>query len=98
MYWAYQRLQKRPEKRKILMVISDGAPVDDSTLSANDAGFLEQDLHRVIHGIERRNDVQLTAVGIGHDVGKYYKKAITIRDVNDLPPVMMNELASVFDQ
>jgi cobaltochelatase CobT len=98
LYWAYQRLQKRPEKRKILMVISDGAPVDDSTLSANEAGFLEQDLHRVIAGIDYRNDIELTAVGIGHDVGKYYKNAITIRDVNDLPPVMMNELAQLFDK
>ena len=98
LYWAYQRLQKRPEKRKILMVISDGAPVDDSTLSANEAGYLERDLHCVIAGIEMRKDVELTAVGIGHDVGKYYKNAITIRDVNDLPPVMMNELAQLFDR
>ena len=80
------------------MVVSDGAPVDDSTLSANEAGYLERDLHHVIHGIERSADVELTAIGIGHDVGKYYKNAITIRDASDLPPVMMNELARVFQK
>lgn len=96
--WAYRRLQKRPEKRKIIMMISDGAPVDDSTLSANYSTYLENDLHRVIAAIEKRKDVELTAVGIGHDVGKYYKQAITIRDAADLPPVMMNELAQLFDK
>lgn len=96
--WAYSRLQRRPEKRKIIMMISDGAPVDDSTLSANAANYLEHDLHRVIEVIEKRNDVELTAIGIGHDVGKYYKQAITIRDAGDLPPVMMNELAQLFDK
>jgi cobaltochelatase CobT len=95
--WAYKRLQSRREDRKILMVISDGAPVDDSTLSANRSGYLESELHRVIAGIEGRGDVELTAIGIGHDVGKYYKRAVTIRDAADLPTVMMNELAMVFD-
>lgn len=96
--WAYQRLQHRRENRKILMVVSDGAPVDDSTLSANEAGYLERDLHHVIQGIERGKDVELTAIGIGHDVGKYYKNAVTIRDASDLPPVMMNELAKLFQK
>lgn len=96
--WAYKRLQSRREDRKILMVISDGAPVDDSTLSANRSGYLESDLHNVIHAIDQRGDVELTAIGIGHDVGKYYKRAVTIRNVADLPPVMMNELANLFDR
>ena len=94
--WAYRRLKARKEDRKILMVISDGAPVDDSTLSANKSGYLERDLHNVIHAITERKDVELTAIGIGHDVGKYYKRAVTIRDVGDLPTVMMNELADLF--
>jgi cobaltochelatase CobT len=96
--WAYKRLSYRPEDRKILMVISDGAPVDDSTLSANQSGYLESDLHRVIDAIDKKGDVELTAIGIGHDVGKYYKRAVTIRDASDLPPVMMNELAALFEQ
>jgi len=96
LHWAYRRLQNRPEERKILMVISDGAPVDDSTLSANKSGYLETDLHRIIKIIEDRGDVELTAIGIGHDVGRYYKRAITIRNAADLPPVMMNELADLF--
>ena len=94
--WAYKRLSHRREDRKILMVISDGAPVDDSTLSANQSGYLESDLHRVIDAIDKKGDVELTAIGIGHDVGKYYKRAVTIRDASDLPPVMMNELANLF--
>lgn len=94
--WAYRRTMRRPEQRKIMMVISDGAPVDDSTLSANGSGYLEQDLHRVIDAVEKSKNVELMAIGIGHDVGKYYKNAITIRDANDLPPVMMNELAKMF--
>lgn len=96
--WSCDRLKCRPEKRKILMVISDGAPVDDSTLSANRSGYLEHDLHQVIKAISKRGDVELTAIGIGHDVGRYYDRAITIRDVTDLPVVMMNELASLFDR
>lgn len=96
--WAYRRLMKRHEERKILMVISDGAPVDDSTLSANRSGYLEQDLHNVIDAIDDAGSVELAAIGIGHDVGKYYKNAITIRDASDLPPVLMNELALLFDE
>lgn len=96
--WASKRLQKRPEDRKILMVISDGAPVDDSTLSANKGGYLESNLHKVIDHIEKQKNIELTAIGIGHDVGKYYKQAVTIKDVQHLPEVMMNELAGLFLQ
>lgn len=96
--WAFKRLKSRKEDRKIIMVISDGAPVDDSTLSANEAGYLERDLHHVIQGIEKQSDVELTAIGIGHDVSKYYKNAVTIRDVTELPTVMMNELATLFQK
>jgi cobaltochelatase CobT len=96
--WAYQRLRNRPEQRKIMMVVSDGAPVDDSTLSANSSSFLEQDLRQVISIINHRKDVELTAIGIGHDVGKYYENAVTIRDVNDLPPIMTNEMARLFQK
>lgn len=96
--WAYKRLKHHSANRKILMVISDGAPVDDSTLSANRSGYLEHDLRNVIRAIDTRGDVELTAIGIGHDVSRYYKRAITIRNVADLPPVMMNELADLFDR
>lgn len=95
--WAYKRLKNRSEDRKILMVISDGAPVDDSTLSANKSGYLESDLHNIIHVIQKQKNVELSAIGIGHDVSKYYNNAITIRDAKDLPIVMMNELALLFD-
>ncbi len=96
--WAAQRLMRRREERKILMVVSDGAPVDDSTLSANSSGYLERDLTRVINYITGLNQIELTAIGIGHDVGKYYDRAVTIRDVATLPAVMMNELAELFDE
>ncbi|NBX67152.1 MAG: cobaltochelatase subunit CobT [Proteobacteria bacterium] len=95
--WAHARLASRPEKRKILMVISDGAPVDDSTLSANNSGYLENDLTRAISWIEKRDFVELCAIGIGHDVTRYYKRAVTIRDVDDLGPTMTAELADLFD-
>jgi len=95
--WAHARLAVRPERRKILMVISDGAPVDDSTLSANNSTYLEQDLHRVIAWIEKRNFVELSAIGIGHDVTRYYKRAVTIRDVEDLGHTMTEQLADLFD-
>jgi len=95
--WAHARLARRPEKRKILMVISDGAPVDDSTLSANNSGYLEQDLLRTIDWVDKRGFVELCAIGIGHDVTRYYKRAVTIRDVEELGPTMMAELADLFD-
>lgn len=92
--WSYKRLITRPEPRKILMVISDGAPVDDSTLSANNAGYLEQHLKEVIARIEKTN-IELFAIGIGHDVARYYKKAVTIKDVNELDEVMFKNLAEM---
>jgi cobaltochelatase CobT len=82
--WAHNRLAKRPEQRKILMVISDGAPVDDSTLSVNPSNILEQDLRNVIHWIENASNIELTAIGIGHDVTRYYRRAITIADADEL--------------
>lgn len=96
--WAYQRLAGRPEQRKILMVISDGAPVDDSTLSANAGNYLEAHLKRVIHWIESRTAVQLLAIGIGHDVTRYYQRAVTILDAEELGGVMTEKLAELFDE
>ncbi len=95
--WAHARLAHRPERRKILMVISDGAPVDDSTLSANVSTYLENDLNRAIAWVEKRRIVELCAIGIGHDVTRYYKRAVTIRDVEDLGSTMMAELADLFE-
>ncbi|MDR3451066.1 MAG: cobaltochelatase subunit CobT [Alphaproteobacteria bacterium] len=96
--WAYQRLLARPEQRKILMVISDGAPVDDSTLSVNPGNYLEQHLRSVIGWIENHSDVELTAIGIGHDVTRYYRRAVTITDMEQLAPVMTEQLAQLFDK
>lgn len=95
--WAYKRLISRPENRKILMVISDGAPVDDSTLSANTSGFLEEDLRQTIRSIEAQKAAELLAIGIGHDVTQYYRKAVTIRQVEELGPTMIDQLVSLFD-
>ena len=86
--WAHNRIIARPEQRKILMVISDGAPVDDSTLSVNAGNYLEQHLRRVIEEIETRSSVELTAIGIGHDVTRYYRKAVTIVDAEQLGGAM----------
>jgi len=94
--WAHARLLKRPEKRRILMVISDGAPVDDSTLSANGSAYLENDLKRIIDWIEDRDIVELVAIGIGHDVTRYYRHAVTIRDVDDLARTVADQLADLF--
>ena len=94
--WAHKRLQNRYEARKILMVISDGAPVDDSTLSVNSGNYLEKHLRGAINWIENKSDVQLLAVGIGHDVTRYYKKAVKIADVQELGDVMINELTKLF--
>ncbi len=96
--WAYNRLARRSEERKIMMVISDGAPVDDSTLSVNPANFLEQDLRNVIRWIENQSKVELTAIGIGHDVTRYYKKALTITDADELAQALADQLADLFDQ
>jgi cobaltochelatase CobT len=95
--WAHNRLAKRPEARKILMVISDGAPVDDSTLSVNPSNMLEQDLRNVIEWIEERSNVELTAIGIGHDVTRYYKRALTIADADELATALVNELDDLFE-
>lgn len=96
--WAYQRLSARPEQRKILMVISDGAPVDDSTLSANQGSYLEEHLKRVIRWIEDKTPVQLLAIGIGHDVTRYYQRAVTLTDAEDLGGTITGELADLFDR
>ncbi|WP_336980169.1 cobaltochelatase subunit CobT [Altererythrobacter fulvus] len=95
--WAHTRLLARPEDRRILMVISDGAPVDDSTLSVNSAGYLEQHLRKVIDWIEKQSPVQLVAIGIGHDVTRYYKRAVTIMDVEQLGGTIIEQLAGLFE-
>ncbi len=95
--WAHARLLARQEDRRILMVISDGAPVDDSTLSVNSAGYLEAHLRKVIDWIERQSPVQLVAIGIGHDVTRYYKRAVTIMDVEQLAGTMIEQLAGLFE-
>jgi len=96
--WAHSRLLARQEDRRILMVISDGAPVDDSTLSVNSAGYLEAHLRRVIEWIERQSPVQLVAIGIGHDVTRYYRLAVTIMDVEQLGGTMIEQLAGLFEE
>jgi cobaltochelatase CobT len=96
--WAHSRLAFRPEERRILMVISDGAPVDDSTLSVNSAGYLEAHLRSVIEWIEKVSPVQLVAIGIGHDVTRYYRRAVTIMDVEQLGGTMIEQLAGLFDE
>ena len=96
--WSYGRLKKRNEDRKILMVISDGAPVDDSSLSVNSGDFLEKHLKKVVNTIENKKDVEILAIGIGHDVSRYYKKAIKISDVQELADVMINQLSGLFDK
>ena len=95
--WAHRRMLARSEQRKILMVISDGAPVDDSTLSVNPANYLEKHLRDVIDLVERRKAVELLAIGIGHDVTRYYERAVTITDVEQLAGAMTEQLAALFD-
>ena len=94
--WAYKRLTNRQEKRKILVVISDGAPVDDSTLSVNPGNYLEKNLRDIIGEIEKNKNVELIAIGIGHDVSRYYSKAVTIMDVDQLGEVLLNQLSTIF--
>ncbi|MGB3832365.1 MAG: cobaltochelatase subunit CobT [Mesorhizobium sp.] len=96
--WAHQRLIARPEQRKILMMISDGAPVDDSTLSVNPGNYLERHLRAVIELIETRSPVELLAIGIGHDVTRYYRRAVTIVDAEELAGAMTEQLASLFGE
>ena len=95
--WAFNRLKKRKEERKILMVISDGAPVDDSTLSVNSGDFLEKNLKKVVKFIESKSEIEILAIGIGHDVSRYYNKAIKITDVQELGDVMIGQLSGLFD-
>lgn len=96
--WAHDRLIHRPEERRILMVISDGAPVDDSTLSVNNGAYLERHLRKVIQFIETKSPVQLVAIGIGHDVTRYYRRAVTIMDAEQLGGTMIEQLAGLFDE
>ena len=96
--WAFNKMSKRREQRKILMVISDGAPVDDSTLSANLSDYLENDLKNTVIAIEKSSGVELLAIGIGHDVKRYYKRAVKIIDVQDLGDTMINELGDLFSE
>ena len=96
--WAYRRLLVRPEHRRILLVISDGAPVDDSTLSVNPGNYLERHLRETIREIEGRNAVELVAIGIGHDVTRYYRRAVTIVDAEELGGTMMKKLTELFDE
>jgi cobaltochelatase CobT len=96
--WSHDRLIGRTEQRRILMVISDGAPVDDSTLSANPGNYLERHLRAVIHWIETRSPVEVIAIGIGHDVTRYYRRAVTITDAEQLGGVMIEKLAELFDE
>ena len=95
--WASSRISKRPESRKILIVISDGAPVDDSTLSVNNSNYLEKHLKSTIVAIEQKSNIELLAIGIGHNVGQYYSKAITIHDVEELGGIMFEKIESLFN-
>ena len=95
--WAFNRIKKRKEERKIIMVISDGAPVDDSTLSVNSGDFLEKHLKKIVKFIEEKTLIEILAIGIGHDVSRYYNRAIKITDVNELGDVMISELSHLFD-
>jgi len=94
--WAFNRIKKRKEERKILMVISDGAPVDDSTLSVNSGDFLEKHLKKIVKFIESKSDIEILAIGIGHDVSRYYDKAIKITDIHELGDVMISQLSQLF--
>ena len=96
--WAYSRIKKRKEERKILMVISDGAPVDDSTLSVNSGDFLEKHLKKIVKFTEDKSEIEILAIGIGHDVSRYYNRAIKISDVNELGDVMISQLGFLFDK
>jgi cobaltochelatase CobT len=96
--WAHSRLLARPEQRRILMMISDGAPVDDSTLSVNSGSYLERHLRQVIEEIETHSSVELLAIGIGHDVTRYYRRAVTVTDAEELAGVMTDKLAELFDE
>ena len=95
--WAHQRLLERPEQRRFLIVISDGAPVDDSTLSVNSGHYLEQHLKLAIEYIENNSPVELLAIGIGHDVTRYYRRAVTLTDAEQLGETMVDKITELFD-
>ena len=97
LHWAYERLVHRSENRKILLVISDGAPVDDSTLSVNPSSYLERHLRDTIAMIQRRSAVELLAIGIGHDVTRYYQRAVTLSDAEQLGGALMANIAELFE-
>ena len=94
--WAYNKMARRKEERKILMVIYDGAPVDDSTLSTNSSDYLETNLKNTVKWIENKSNIEWLAIGIGHDVTRYYNQAIKIADVQDLGDAMINQLTDLF--
>ena len=94
--WAYNRIKRRQEKRKILVVISDGAPVDDSTLSVNQGNYLENHLRECIYKVENNIEIDVVAIGIGLDVSRFYKRAVTIMDVDQLGEVLLNQLSDIF--
>ena len=96
--WALNRIKKRKEERKIIMVISDGAPVDDSTLSTNPGDYLEKNLKSTVKFIEDKTNIEILAIGIGHDVSRYYSKAIKITDVQELGDVMISQLSNLFSK
>ena len=96
--WAHRRMLARPEQRRILMMISDGAPVDDSTLSVNNGSYLELHLRQVINEIEAKSPVELMAIGIGHDVTRYYQRAVTITDPSELAGAMTDQLVALFEE
>jgi len=96
--WAHRRMLARPEQRRILMMISDGAPVDDSTLSVNSGSYLELHLRQVINEIEAKSPVELMAIGIGHDVTRYYQRAVTITDPSELAGAMTDQLVALFEE
>lgn len=96
--WAHRRLVARPEQRRILVVVSDGAPADEATLAANPGDYLERHLHEVIAWIERRSPVELLAIGIGHDVTRHYRRAVTLRDADELGAALLEQLARLFDE
>jgi cobaltochelatase CobT len=96
--WAHNRLLMRNEDRRIMMVISDGAPVDDSTLSVNSGSYLERHLREVINHIQSRSSIELLAIGIGHDVTRYYQRAVTITDVDQLGGAVVGQLTNLFDE
>ena len=95
--WAHQRLLERPEQRRFLIVISDGAPVDDSTLSVNSGHYLEQHLKQAIEYVENSSPVELLAIGIGHDVTRYYRRAVTLTDAEQLGETMVDKITELFD-